>query len=113
MAIYFWCCIFAVALAAGQLMFKFAAADISAAPTWRAGLLSYWLLGALALYAATTALWILILMQMPLSKAYPFALLGAAIVPVLAYLVLSEPISPLYIGGMAAVILGLALIQLS
>ena len=113
MSIYFWCCVFAFALAAGQLMFKFAATDISAAPTWRTALLSYWLFGALALYAVSTALWILILMQMPLSKAYPFALLGAAIVPVLAYFVLSEPISPLYIGGMAAMIVGLALIQLS
>jgi drug/metabolite transporter (DMT)-like permease len=113
MSAYFWCCLFAIALAVGQLMFKFAAAEISAAPTWRAALLSNWLLGALALYALTTALWIFILMQMPLSRAYPFALLGAAIVPVLAYFVLSEPISPLYVGGMAAMIVGLALIQLS
>jgi drug/metabolite transporter (DMT)-like permease len=113
MLLYVLCCIFASLLAAGQLMFKFAATDISAAANWRVALFSPWLLGALALYALTTALWILILTQMPLSKAYPFALLGAAIVPALAHLVLSEPLPLLYIGGMAAVILGLAIIQLS
>jgi len=113
MLLYVLCCIFASSLAAGQLMFKFAATDISAAATWRAALFSPWLLGALSLYALTTALWILILTQMPLSRAYPFALLGAAIVPALAHLVLSEPLPPLYVAGIAAVILGLAVIQLS
>jgi len=113
MLLYVLCCIFASSLAAGQLMFKLAATDISAAATWRAALFSPWLLGALALYALTTAVWMLILTQMPLSRAYPFALLGAAIVPALAHLVLSEPLPLLYIVGLAAVILGLTIIQLS
>src|SRR3954468_22501181 len=100
MLVYIFCCIFGVALATGQLMFKFAAADISAAAVWRAALFSPWLVGALALYGLTTALWIFILTQMPLSKAYPFSLLGSAIVPILAYLVLSEALPPLYIARM-------------
>jgi len=111
--LYFWCCVFAALLAIGQLMFKFAAADISAAANWRTGLVSYWLFGALVLYALTTVLWVFILMKLPLSKAYPFALLGAAIVPMLAHFVLSEPLSPFYLGGLAAVIFGLLIIQLS
>jgi drug/metabolite transporter (DMT)-like permease len=111
--LYFWCCVFAVSLAIGQVMFKLAAADISAAQDWRAGLLSCWLFGALVLYALTTVLWVSILIKLPLSRAYPFALLGAAIVPMLAHFLLSEPIPPFYVGGLAAVIFGLLVIHIS
>jgi multidrug transporter EmrE-like cation transporter len=47
----------------------------------------------------------------PLSKAYPFALAGAALVPVASWLILREPLSPQIAIGMALVIAGLAVIQ--
>lgn len=107
--------VFAVSLGIGQLLFKLAAGDIRSrlAASWLDAALSPWLLGAIALYAASTALWVYILAHTPLSKAYPFALLGAALVPLLARLVLNEPLPGQYLIGMAVVIVGVAMIQLS
>lgn len=104
-----------MSLGFGQLLFKLAADDIRAkfAVSWISAALSPWLIGALLLYALTTALWIWILSQSSLSRAYPFALLGAALVPVLATVVLKEPLGLPYLAGMAMVVAGLAIIQLS
>ncbi len=109
------CLGFAISLGIGQLMFKLAAADIKMRlnESYLSAVCSPWLLGALALYAASTLLWVIILMQMTLSRAYPFALLGAAIVPILAVLILGESISPYYPIGMFLVVLGVAIIQVS
>lgn len=107
--------VFAVSLGIGQLLFKLAAGDVRSrlAMSWMDAALSPWLLSALALYAASTALWIYILAHAPLSRAYPFALLGAALVPLLARLVLNEPLPGQYLIGMVVVIVGVAMIQLS
>lgn len=104
---------FALSLGAGQLMFKLAADDMRdrAATSLVLAVSSGWLWGALVLYAFSTALWIWILSQTPLSRAYPFALLGAAIVPLLSTVVLDERLSPSYILGMAMILAGLSVIQ--
>jgi drug/metabolite transporter (DMT)-like permease len=109
------CIVFAMSLGAGQLLFKLAAGDIKQrlAAGWIEALLSPWLISALVLYAASTALWLYILSHLPLTRAYPFTLLGATLVPLLAWLVLREPLPSLYVLGMAVVIAGLAIIQLS
>lgn len=65
------------------------------------------------LCASSTALWLYILAHVPLTRAYPFALLGAAFVPLFARAALGEPLPALYLVGMAVVIGGVALIQLS
>ncbi|MBI4921938.1 MAG: hypothetical protein HY834_09335 [Devosia nanyangense] len=109
------CTLFAVFLAGGQVLFKLAAEDMKDRfrLSWFDTLLSPWLLAAVALYVASTALWLIILTQMPLTKAYPFALLGAAIVPLLARVTLGEALSPQYLLGLAVAIGGIALIQLT
>jgi drug/metabolite transporter (DMT)-like permease len=81
--------------------------------SWLEAALSPWLITALLLYAASTVLWLYILAHVPLTRAYPFALLGAAFVPLLARLALGEPLPALYVVGMAVVIGGVAIIQLS
>jgi multidrug transporter EmrE-like cation transporter len=109
------CIATAVSLSAGQLMFKLAAEDVKArlAISWQSAATSGWLISALVLYALATALWLWVLSQMPLSRAYPFVLAGAALVPLMAFLFLREPLSPTYIIGFVLVAAGLALIQLT
>ena len=107
--------VFAASLACGQLLFKLAAGDIRQrlSLSWIEALMSPWLVGALVLYAASTALWIYILAQVPLTKAYPFALVGAALVPLMARIALGEALPPQYLVGMVVVIVGVAIIQLT
>jgi drug/metabolite transporter (DMT)-like permease len=109
------CLVFSTSLGAGQLLFKLAANDLKArfAISWLDAAMSPWLIGALVLYAASTALWLYILAQAPLTRVYPFALLGAALVPLLARFALGEPLPALYLVGMAVVVGGVAIIQFS
>jgi drug/metabolite transporter (DMT)-like permease len=109
------CVVFSGCLVAGQILFKLAAEDIKlrlAAGAAAQAVLSPWLIGALGLYAATTALWIYILTRAPLNLAYPFSLLGAALVPTVAHLVFGEAMTWRYVAGLLLVIAGLAVIQL-
>jgi len=105
--------IFAVSLGVGQLFFKFAAEDIKLrlSVSWLHALVSPWLISALLLYSLTTLLWIWVLSQSELSKAYPFALLGAAFVPILSYFVLGESLSISFFIGMFLVVIGIIIIN--
>ena len=58
-------------------------------------------------YGLSSCLWLYILIQTPLSRAYPFALLGAALVPLLAWLVLGEQLTARYWVGSFLVLIGL------
>lgn len=109
------CVATALSLSAGQLMFKLAAEDVKArlAVSWQSAAMSGWLISALLLYAVSTVLWLWVLSQMPLSRAYPFILAGAALVPLMAHLFLREPISVPYVLGFLLVAAGLAVIQLT
>lgn len=109
------CLAFSLSLGFGQMLFKLAANDIKVrvqASLFSAAF-SPWLIAAIILYALSTLLWVGILTQVPLTRAYPFALLGAAIVPVLGMAVLGESLSPYYPLGMALVVIGVAIIQLN
>lgn len=109
------CCAFAAMLAVGQVMFKFAASDIQVQlkkSLW-AALSSPWLVAAMFLYLTTAALWVWILTQVPLSRAYPFSLLGAALVPMLAHFIFGESLSPTFLVGIALVLTGLVFVQMS
>lgn len=107
------CLVFSASLAVGQLLFKLAADDVRLRLGWSLirAVLSPWLIAAIILYGATTVLWIWILGQTTLTRAYPFALIGAAFVPLLAAFFLGEPISVRYGVGMVLVILGVAITQ--
>lgn len=102
---------FSVLLASGQVAFKYAALDIKGrfAQSGLLALVSWPLVAALSLYAIATALWVWILMDTPLSKAYPFALLGAVFVPVASVLLFGERLSLSYPIGLLLVCLGVYL----
>jgi drug/metabolite transporter (DMT)-like permease len=100
-----------VAIAAGQILFKRAASQISA------GADQFWLLQlvrlptmwiALALYGAATLLWVRILTTVPLSRAYPFVALAFVLVPAAGYLFFHESITVRYAIGTGLIIVGVA-----
>jgi drug/metabolite transporter (DMT)-like permease len=106
------CLLFSASLGAGQLLFKLAANDITQ-NFGTGGILSFaspYALAALALYGATTVLWIYILTQLPLSTAYPFSLAGAVVVIALAHYCLGEPLSLRQVAGTVTVLAGLAIL---
>ena len=107
------CVVVTIMLAGGQVLFKLAAESMAERRevSWLSALLSPWLVVAITVYATATILWIAILAREPLSKAYPFVLAGAALVPLLAYAVFDEPLSARYWVGMAVVLAGISLTQ--
>ena len=108
------CCAFAAAIALGQLLFKLAAADVAQRMhrSWLYATLSPWLIASVMLYVAATVLWVAILTQLPLTRAYPFALLGAALVPFLAHAVLGESFNTFQLAGFSLILAGLFLTQM-
>ena len=106
--------VFALSLSIGQVLLKIAAEDVRRrlAISWFEAAQSVWLALALLLYAVTTVLWLWLLTQLPLTRAYPFALLGAALVPIISSFVLHESIGWTYTLGMSLVICGVTVIQL-
>lgn len=101
-----------LALAAGQLIFKYVGSRVSSlAP---AELLSQpdvaLIFGAgVALYGVTTILWVLALRDLPLSRAYLFVALAFVIVPVGAWLVLGEKLTLNYFIGVALIVSGIVI----
>ncbi len=91
-------------LACGQLLFKKAAGNVGA--DWQSWLLNGWLWAALVLYGVMTLLWIWILHHTPLYLAYPFIALSFVIVPLLARLLLSEPVGWQTAVGAALIVAG-------
>lgn len=102
--------IFALSLVLGQILFKIAANQknhegeaLSLLPL----LFSWPMIAACTLYALTTILYVYLLQQIPLSRAYLFSIAGAAIVPFLAILIFKEDFSIKYVVGLALVLSGL------
>lgn len=103
----------AIAMAAGQALFKLAAQAWTRADQSGLGLVglitSPALIGALALYGVTTIAWIYVLRSVPLSRAYAFALLGSALVPLLAVGLFGETLTLRYGLGFLLILAGLYL----
>ncbi len=91
-------------LALGQVLFKFAAGTFQLGSL--SGDLSLPLLGALAIYAIATIMWLLVLSRTPLVVAFPFYGLGFIFVPLLSRMVLGEPLRASTIIGGAIILVG-------
>ena len=104
---------FPVAIAAGQILFKRAAGQIAPGAGGSGWLLelarlpAMWM--AIALYAASTLLWVRILTTVPLSRAYPFVALAFVFVPAAGYLFFQESISARYALGTALIVIGVVI----
>jgi multidrug transporter EmrE-like cation transporter len=107
------CTSFAVFMAVGQVLFKTVAVKSNALTSAQSlfGMLlipQFWL--ALLLYGLATLLWIRILQEVPLSRAYPFAALGFVLVPAASVLFFGETISKTYILGAVFIISGILVV---
>lgn len=101
--------LFALCLATGQILFKFAALSWSSAEQTRPGILavlSFPLFFAATLYAGSSFLWLYILKSAPLSKAYIFSIAGSALVPMAAWLIFKEPLDSRYWVGFVLMLTG-------
>ena len=108
--------VFALLLSLGQILFKHGADStpridsLGSLPSL-AAYPSIW--AAIGLYAVTTLLWIYLLQQVPLSRAYPFAALGFVLVPLFAWAIFGEPLTLTYglgalliVGGVSVIAVG-------
>ncbi len=66
---------------------------------------------ALALYAATTFVWVYVLRHLPLSQAYPFMALSFVLVPLASVLIFHEVLTLRYWIGTAMIIAGMIVIN--
>lgn len=96
----------------GQILFKKAAASFTEPMTWQALALNGWLITSLILYGFTTIGWVWILRNAPLHLAYPFMGLAFLIVPMLAWLILGEPLHWRTFAGGLLILAGVALASL-
>jgi drug/metabolite transporter (DMT)-like permease len=105
---------YAVGMAGGQVLFKFAAQRVPASAAVGEQLTSLlvnrYLLVAFAFYCALAICWVWILTFTPLSRAYPFVALAFAITPMLGAWLFDEPINLRLGVGVAAIVLGLILV---
>ena len=104
--------IFCISLSIGQVLFKFAADQTSSngEPYSIIELIfSLPMIAACTLYGLTTILYVYLLQQIPLSRAYLFSIAGAAIVPFLAILIFKEDFSIKYLLGVMLVLSGIAI----
>jgi len=101
-------------LAIGQILFKRAARSFAG----QSGLdgfvslftsASFW--SAIVLYGMSTLLWVWLLRDVPLNRAYPFAAVAFVLVPILSYLLLDEPITVPAMLGAAFIVVGIAIAQ--
>jgi drug/metabolite transporter (DMT)-like permease len=103
----------AFTLATGQVLFKLAAVQLpSKSPlgSLLIACLNWHMLLALVVYGIATGLWVYLLRDVPLTRAYPFLALAFAVVPFAGWVVFSEPISLRYWMGLGIMLAGLYLV---
>jgi multidrug transporter EmrE-like cation transporter len=104
---------YAAMVPVGQLLFKLASLrhqELDGPILWRL-LQNLPLAGAFAWYGLSAVLWLAILKRTPLSAAYPAAIVGAALVPPLAWAAFGEPLSWTMAGGYLLMLAGLWLLS--
>jgi multidrug transporter EmrE-like cation transporter len=105
---------YAIGMAGGQLLFKAAAIQAAGDAPLAGRLLGLmqngYFLGAIALYAALSVLWVWVLTFTPLSRAYPFVAIAFALTPVLGCILFGEPLSARLLIGLAVIVGGLFLV---
>ena len=77
---------------------------------WSVLLQNWYFLGAVALYAALSVLWVWVLTVTPLSRAYPFVAITFALTPLFGGLLFAEPLSARLLIGLVVILGGLYLV---
>lgn len=76
-------------------------------------LLSPWIMGGILIYVLSLAIWLMILSRVEVSIAYPLTSLGYVLNVVLAYIVLSEPLTLGRVLGVMVILVGVTLVARS
>ena len=98
-----------VGLAAGQILFKITALGLKTTGSpWHASVMEPLVL-ALILYGTVTAIWVWVLQNVALSRAYPFMALSFVIVPLASWLVFGEQLDLRYLIGTTLIFFGVIL----
>lgn len=105
---------YAVFMAVGQIAFKFTSLGIGGNDSLREAALklpfSPWFWATGLIYALSMVYWIWVLARVPLSIAYPIAMLSLALVPLFSWLLFSEALSLKYWVGVGLMLGGVQLI---
>ena len=101
--------LFPLAMATGQILFKYSASRYGELSSPILLFLKWPFLLALAVYAITTVGWVLVLRTAALSRAYPFMALSFVLVPFLSWIFFKEQLSLRYLLGIGAIVLGIFL----
>lgn len=103
---------FGLSLTVGQILFKIAAnqmgVDGQSLSIFRV-LFTAPMIAAVVLYGLTVILYVYILQQIPLNRAYLFTFIASGLVPILAAVIFKEPVSARYIVGTVLIFIGLAI----
>jgi drug/metabolite transporter (DMT)-like permease len=102
-----------IGISVGQILFKRAALLIPTSPSWHDWVFNGWLIAAVILYGMTTLGWVWILRNAQLHMAYPFMGLAFLIVPLLAWMLLGEPLHWRTLAGGFLILSGVALASAS
>lgn len=97
-----------ICISVGQILFKKSALSMTDAASWESWIFNVWLIAALALYGATTLLWIWILRHVSLHVAYPFMGLAFLFVPIMERIFFNEPLRTQTIIGGLLILLGVS-----
>jgi multidrug transporter EmrE-like cation transporter len=107
-----------VVIAAGQIIFKYAAQQLQFIPSQsyvellRTNLLPASLVAiALALYSASTVLWVIALRSVPLSVAFMFNSLAFILVPWAGFALFGEPVPRFFTLSIALIVGGIFLLS--
>jgi len=101
-------------MAAGQILFKLAARDLKGATIADAltqGMTSVPLVIGVIVYGLTTILWVLVLRDNDLSRAYPFVALTLILVPLAGVIFFGETLSLSLLTGGALIVAGVIIIS--
>jgi drug/metabolite transporter (DMT)-like permease len=105
---------FGMLMAGGQILFKLAARDMPNPLTlgrMAEALLNVYLIVGIAIYAIATVLWVLILRDTDLSRAYLFVTLPLIIVPIIGLVFFGERLSISLLLGGALIVAGVVVIS--
>src|SRR5258707_10922301 len=109
-------CLYAMGMAGGQILFKFASFGLVREASLIVRLLNVlqnpYFIAAVTLYFLLTVFWVWFLSFTPLSRAYPFLALAFGMVPIVASFVFAEPLGFRPLVGILFVLGGLILVAI-
>ena len=94
-----------VGMTIGQVLFKLASAKGGLEQILTSSF--FWV--ACCLYGVVTVVWVLLLREMGLARAYPIMAATYVLVPILSFVLLGERVGPFYVAGVLLIMGGIVL----